>query len=116
SEVGSSAATVKVDKAAHTVTGSVTSGNFCGYLAKADQKSYYTLYFVAHFDQPFTATGTWHDANVHADATSAHGGTTYGDKGWPPTGKGSGAWVGFAEGSDVHVRVGISYVSLANAR
>ncbi|HET7300582.1 MAG TPA: GH92 family glycosyl hydrolase, partial [Oleiagrimonas sp.] len=116
SEVGSSAAMVKVDKATHTISGSVTSGNFCGYLAKADQKSYYTLYFVAHFDQPFTATGTWHDQAVHPGATAAHGGTTYGEKGWPPAGKGSGAWVGFAKGSDVHVRVGISYVSLANAR
>ncbi|HET7267115.1 MAG TPA: GH92 family glycosyl hydrolase [Oleiagrimonas sp.] len=116
SEVGSGAATVKVDKAAHTVTGSVTSGNFCGYLSKADQKSYYTLYFVAHFDQPFTATGTWHDKSVHPGNTVAHGGTTYGKKGWPPAGKGSGAWVRFADGSNVHVRVGISYVSLANAR
>ena len=53
SEVGSSDARVSVDPATRTVTGSVTSGNFCGYLAKADRKSYYTLYFVAEFDQPF---------------------------------------------------------------
>src|SRR6185312_12962252 len=44
SEVGSSAADVHVDRANRSVTGSVTSGNFCGYLAKADQRSYYTLY------------------------------------------------------------------------
>src|SRR5690625_1896842 len=116
SEVGSSAATVEVDEATHTITGSVSSGNFCGYLSKVDRKSYYTLYFVAHFDQPFTATGTWHDKAVHPGNSVAHGGTTYGEKGWPPPGKGSGAWVAFASGSDVHVRVGISYVSLANAR
>lgn len=116
SEVGSSAARVHVDRTARTVSGSVTSGNFCGYLSKADRRSYYTLYFVAHFDQPFTATGTWHDATVHPDATRSHGGTTYGSKGWPPPGKGSGAWIDFAPGSDVHVRVGISHVSLANAR
>jgi predicted alpha-1,2-mannosidase len=116
SEVGSSDASVKIDRAARTVSGSVTSGNFCGYLSEADRRSYYTLYFVASFDRPFTSTGTWHDASVHSGATEAGGGTGYGDKGFPPAGKGSGAWVGFAPGSDVQARVGISYVSLANAR
>lgn len=61
SEVGSSAADVRVDPATRTVTGSVTSGNFCGYLAEADRKSYYTLYFVAEFDQPFRTGGAWVD-------------------------------------------------------
>jgi predicted alpha-1,2-mannosidase len=116
SEVGSSDATIAIDRKTRTVSGSVTSGNFCGYLSKADRRSYYTLYFVAQFDQPFATTGTWHDASVHKGGTSAHGGTGYGDKGFPPPGKGSGAWVGFAPGSDVTARVGISYVSLANAR
>ena len=116
SEVGSSDATITVDRKTQTASGSVTSGNFCGYLSKADQRSYYTLYFVAHFDRPFASTGTWHDATVRASGTSTHGGTGYGDKGFPPPGKGSGAWMGFAPGSDVQVRVGISYVSLANAR
>lgn len=116
SEVGSSGASVEIDRAAHTVSGSVTSGNFCGYLSKADRRSYYTLHFVARFDQPFTSTGTWHDAAVHPGGASARGGTGYGDDGFPPAGRGSGAWVGFAPGSDVHVRVGISYVSTANAR
>ncbi|HZX71333.1 MAG TPA: glycoside hydrolase family 92 protein, partial [Rhodanobacter sp.] len=64
SEVGSSVADVHVDRASHSVTGSVTSGNFCGYLAKVDQRSYYTLYFVAQFDQPFVRSGSWHDASV----------------------------------------------------
>jgi predicted alpha-1,2-mannosidase len=116
SEVGSSDAEITLDRKTQTVSGSVTSGNFCGYLSKADRRSYYTLYFVAKFDRPFTATGTWHDATVRAGATSARGGTSYGDKGFPPPGKGSGAWVGFAPGSDVVVRVGISYVSAANAQ
>ena len=116
SEVGSSAADVRIDRATRTVTGAVTSGNFCGYLAKADQRSYYALYFVAEFDQPFTQSGSWHDASVHSDGTTAHGGTSYADKGFPPLGKGSGTWIGFASGSSVKVRVGISYVSLANAR
>ena len=116
SEVGSSAAAIKVDRGRRTVTGSVTSGNFCGYLAKVDQRSYYTLYFVARFDQSFRHTGSWMDAAVKPGGTHASGGTGYAAKGFPTPGKGSGAWVGFAPGSNVHVRVGISYVSLANAR
>ena len=117
SEVGSSDASVDVDAKTQTVSGSVNSGNFCGYLAKADQRSYYTLYFVAQFDRPFTANGTWQDARVQSGATAARGGTGYDAKGFPTPGKGSGAWVAFdpAKGP-VHVRVGISYVSLDNAR
>lgn len=116
SEVGSTAANIRIDRDTKTVTGSVTSGNFCG-LQKENQRSYYTLYFVATFDQPFAQTGTWHDASMHPGGKAIAGGTGYGaDRGYPPLGKGSGAWLGFAPGSQVHVRVGISYVSLANAR
>jgi predicted alpha-1,2-mannosidase len=118
SEVGSSDASVKVDPAAREVTGSVTSGNFCGYLSPDRRESYYTLYFVAVFDQPFTAGGGWHDMDVTKGAREAHGGTTYGDRGHPPGRKGSGAWINFdpAKTPVVNMRVGISYVSLANAR
>jgi predicted alpha-1,2-mannosidase len=108
---------VKIDQANQTVTGSVTSGNFCGYLAKADQRSYYTLYFVAHFDQPFTAVGTWQNDAVKPGGLTTQGGTGYDPKGFPQVGKGSGAWLGFDPSKGpVQVRVGISYVSLDNAR
>ena len=118
SQVGSSDAHIAIDAAARTITGSVTSGNFCGYIGTVNRRSYYTLYFVAVFDRPFATHGTWQDAVVSPGKTSADGGTTYGAAGHPVPGKGSGAWVGFesAAGSTVHVRVGISYVSLANAR
>ncbi|MGB8376965.1 MAG: GH92 family glycosyl hydrolase [Rhodanobacteraceae bacterium] len=118
SEVGSSAAEVHVDKAGRAITGSVTSGNFCGYLDPAGQRSYYTLYFVAEFDRPFARVGSWHDAGVQAGSAAASGGTSYGDKGFPPPARGSGAWVGFdaTDGVTVDVRVGISYVNVANAR
>jgi putative alpha-1,2-mannosidase len=110
SEPGSSDATVKADPATHTISGSVTSGNFCGYLGTEDRRSYYTLYFVAHFDRPFTGTGTWQDSTVQAGGKQAAGGTTYGSKGFPPPGKGSGAWVTLDTSSSaaVNVRVGIS--------
>jgi len=57
-EVGSSDASIAVDPATRSVSGSVTSGNFCGYLDAEDRRSYYTLYFVAQFDHACTETGT----------------------------------------------------------
>lgn len=117
SETGSSDAHIRIDAKAGSVSGSVTSGNFCGYLGTADRRSYYTLYFVAHFDAPFVSTGTWQDASVRPGTSEASGGTTYGSKGFVPPGKGSGGWVKFdtAKSGTVGVRVGISYVSEQNA-
>jgi predicted alpha-1,2-mannosidase len=115
SEVGSSDAQVTIDPAKRTVTGSVTSGNFCGYLASVGQRSYYTLHFVAEFDQPFASTGTWKDTTVSPGTTSAQGGTTYGTAGWMPPNTGSGAYLGF-DAKTVNMRIGISYVSKENAQ
>ena len=116
SEVGSSDAHVTVDPDKREVTGSVTSGNFCGYLSPDRRESYYTLYFVAKFDAPFAAGGTWEDKRVHEGARETRGGTTYGDRGHPPGDKGSGAWIAFSPAAVVNMRVGISYVSEDNAR
>ena len=121
SEVGSEDAQVTVDAATQTITGSVTSGNFCGYIygtqGNIDRRSYYTLYFHAEFDRPFTAYGTWHDGTVSPGQASASGGTSYGTDGYPPKGVGSGAYVTFDTGGQpVNVRVGISFVSEANAK
>ncbi|HEV2135986.1 MAG TPA: GH92 family glycosyl hydrolase [Terracidiphilus sp.] len=117
SETGSSDAQVKIDTANRTISGSVTSGNFCGYIGTADRRSYYTLYFVAHFDAPFLSTGTWQDSSLRPGSAEASGGTTYGPKGFVPPGKGSGAWVALdtSKSASVGVRVGISYVSEKNA-
>ncbi|MEV0799585.1 GH92 family glycosyl hydrolase [Kribbella sp. NPDC050281] len=114
SEVGSSDADISIDPATRTVSGSVTSGNFCGYLASVGRRSYYTLHFVAEFDQPFKNQGTWTDTTVTPGSTSARGGTSYGVDGWMPPDKGSGGYVGF-DSSEVTMRIGISYVSKANA-
>ncbi len=116
SEVGSTAAHTQIDRAAGIVTGSVTSGNFCGYIGTEDRRPYYTLYFVARFDRPITETGAWKDDNVTPGAISSEGGTGFGPKGFPEAGHGSGVWVGFGQGGEVRLRVGISYVSEANAR
>jgi len=117
SEVGSSDARTTIDADQRTLRGSVTSGNFCGYIDAVDRRSYYTLHFVAVFDRPFKSVGTWENDRLLAGATTAQGGTTYGEDGHPVAGKGSGAFVGFDLGEDpvVTVRVGISYVSAANA-
>jgi predicted alpha-1,2-mannosidase len=118
SEVGSSDAEVTIDRDARTISGSVTSGNFCGYLDPVNRRSYYTLHFVAVFDRPFASVGTWQNKDVKTDATASQGGTTYGTDGYPVAGMGSGAYVVFGPGDNaiVNVRVGISYVSSANAR
>jgi predicted alpha-1,2-mannosidase len=129
--VGSTDADVHTDARHRTISGSVTSGNFCGYIGTdgtPDRRSYYTLYFHARFDRPFARVGTWEDGAVHAGSTDASGGTSYdgGPKpgggrtpaGYPTPGKGSGAYVSFDTTRDrtVRVRVGVSYVSAAGAR
>lgn len=121
SEVGSEDASVTIDAASQTVTGSVQSGNFCGYIFGAagnvDRRSYYTLYFHAEFDRPFSSFGTWKDDVVSAGQASETGGTTYGTDGYPPAGKGSGGFVTFDTGGQpVNVRVGISFVSEDDAK
>ncbi|WP_055494729.1 GH92 family glycosyl hydrolase [Streptomyces sp. TP-A0356] len=118
SEVGSADSSVTIDPATRTVSGSVTSGDFCGYLDPEGQRSYYTLYFTARFDRDFTATGTWQDDKVSPGSAQASGGTGgFAHGGRPVAGKGAGGYVQFAPGSGpVNVKVGISYVSQAGAR
>ncbi|WP_458246143.1 GH92 family glycosyl hydrolase [Streptomyces sp. MAI_2237] len=117
SEVGSADSSVTIDPKTRTVSGSVTSGNFCGYLDPEGQRSYYTLYFTARFDRAFKATGTWQDDTLTPGSTSASGGTGgFSHGGRPVAGKGAGGYVEFAPGDGpVGVKVGISYVSRAGA-
>ena len=115
SETGSTDARMKIDTATQTISGSVTSGNFCGYIGTTNRRSYYTLYFVAHFDTPFVGFGTWQDSTVRSGTKEARGGTTYGTKGFVPPGKGSGGWVVLDTSKSANVRVGISHVSEQNA-
>lgn len=118
SEVGSTDAHTEVNVQQGTVSGSVTSGNFCGYIDKIDRRSYYTVYFVAEFDQKIVKAGTWQNDQLTPNATKSSGGTGFGEHGFPEKGTGSGAWVSFDPSSarPVHVRIGISYVSEVNAR
>ncbi|MFI1836424.1 GH92 family glycosyl hydrolase [Streptomyces olivaceoviridis] len=113
SEVGSQDSTVTIDPDTRTISGSVTSGNFCGYLDPEGQRAYYTLYFTARFDRAFQATGTWHDDRLDPGSREASGGTGgFSHGGRPVAGKGAGGYVRFAPGDGpVNVKVGISYVS-----
>jgi len=119
---GSENAEIAIDPATRTVTGSVLTGAFCGRRGNGggannpDRRSYYRLYFSAVFDQAFARTGTWQNATVTPGSTTATGGEGY-LTGADRAGKGSGGWVGFdtATSGDVHMRIGISYVSLAGA-
>ncbi|MFF7749719.1 GH92 family glycosyl hydrolase [Streptomyces sp. NPDC007971] len=117
SEVGSEDSTVTIDPAARTVSGSVTSGNFCGYLDPEGRRSYYTLYFTARFDRAFKAAGTWQDDKLNPGSLKASGGTGgFSQGGRPVAGKGAGGYVEFAPGTGpVNVKVGISYVGPAGA-
>ncbi|MFE2102455.1 glycoside hydrolase family 92 protein, partial [Streptomyces sp. NPDC059468] len=100
SEVGSADSTVTVDPATRTVSGSVTSGNFCGYLDPEGRRSYYTLYFTARFDRAFTAAGTWQDDRLSPGSRQASGGTGgFSHGGRPVAGMGAGAYVQFAQGT-----------------
>lgn len=116
SEAGSAEAKTRINLETGTVTGSVKSGNFCGYIGTEDRRPYYTLHFVAQFDRPITDSGSWRDEKVSPGATESEGGTGFGPKGIPETGRGSGVWVTFGTGGAVRVRIGISYVSEANAK
>ncbi len=93
-----SAADVRV-VGADTIEGQVTSGGFCG------TGTDYTLHFVATFDRPFGAAGTWDSSGVSGGSTSCAGTTC-------------GAYVSFdtTTSRTLLMKVGISFVSVADAR
>lgn len=118
SQLGSGDAFTMVDVQKGEITGYVTSGNFCGYLGPYNRRDYYTLYFVVQLDQSIKESGGWIDEKLIPGVTESRGGMPYGEGGIPKNGKGSGLWVELdnAAGNTVNMRVGISYVSLENAR
>jgi predicted alpha-1,2-mannosidase len=97
SATGNSMSSVRVlgdDK----VVGWAMSGTFCG------SNTVYTLYFAVQFDRPFKRFGTWNVAAVNPELRSS-------------TSKQPGVFVTFDTRTErsVSVKVGISYVSVANA-
>ena len=100
SETGIHQATVKT-VGSDEIEGSVNSGYFCTTLEN------YTLHFVAVFSRPFAAHGTWRQGGLSPGASSCSGSFQ----------TGCGAWVTFdtEKSPTVTMKVGLSYVSTANA-
>jgi predicted alpha-1,2-mannosidase len=80
------------------VVGWTESGHFCG---APDQTQ--RVYFFAQFSEPADSAGTWIDKNISG--------------GNEQSGKGVGAFFSFknARNKIIYVKVGVSYVSIANA-
>ncbi|HEY0806612.1 MAG TPA: GH92 family glycosyl hydrolase, partial [Pseudonocardiaceae bacterium] len=98
SQNGDSAAQATV-VGTNVVTGSATTGHFC-----ATQQVPEPVFFAAQFDRPFSSFGTWNGSTVTPGARAVDG-------------QRSGAWVSFgnAPAAQIGMKVGISYVSVANA-
>ncbi|HZU46168.1 MAG TPA: GH92 family glycosyl hydrolase, partial [Mycobacterium sp.] len=94
---GNSAASIRIGEDNTTITGSATTGDFCG------KDNVYTVYFAMKFSRPFISYGTFDGDSVFAGARSA-------DSRW------SGGWVEFPAGSVLEVRTALSYVSIDGAR
>ncbi|HXI69988.1 MAG TPA: GH92 family glycosyl hydrolase [Verrucomicrobiae bacterium] len=89
-----------IDPAHRIISGWAKSGSFCGI-----KGSEYVVYFSAEFDRPFQAFGTWSDDKKNPGSTSV-------------SGKGLAGYVTFDCSSQqrVTMKVGISFVSIANAK
>ena len=87
---------VTIDAKKRKISGYVNNGR--GF------KPGFKSFFVMYFDQPIKKYGTWENRKntVHADSTAAEG-------------LGKGAWLEFAAGSTVQVKVASSYISAAQA-
>lgn len=98
------------------VAGTVASGQFCF------QRNTYVLHFVARFDRPFAAHGTWVRQELRPGATMASDHAANPLQVRPvshgSTGAQAGTWVTFDTTSDavVRVRVGLSWTSIEEAR
>ncbi|NUR51418.1 MAG: alpha-mannosidase [Hamadaea sp.] len=97
SATGSRSGSISISGA--TVSGSVTGGGFCGS-SKTDQ-----IYYYGQFDRTPSSVGTWLGGTVSAGSTSA-------------SGTNSGGYVTFDTSSNpaVNFKIGISFVSVANAQ
>ncbi len=103
-------AAVQVDATRREVTGSASSGLFCG------QRPRYKVFFAARFGQPFAGSGTWTEGRLEPGSDAAA--DSQGPPGNPKVTARAGAYATFdtRRARTVTVRVGISFVSVAGAR
>lgn len=122
SSMANGLATFVVDPARREISGRVESGQFCYHTNR------YTIHFVAEFDRPFAAWGTWEKQTLFPGETTAS------DRAENPfhlrpltylpidtsasNGAQAGAWITFDARHDraVMARTAVSYVSVENAR
>ncbi len=98
--VGLTDGAIFIDPTSRAISGWAKSGSFCGI-----KGSEYVVYFSAQFDRPFDSFGTWSNDQKTSGSTSA-------------SGKGLASYVTFDCSSKqrVTMKVGISFVSIANAK
>jgi len=103
-------AAVEVDPARREITGSASSGLFCG------QRPRYKVYFAARFGQAFAASGTWTEGRLEPGSEVAANAQTPAQN--PAVSARAGAYATFDTRRDrtVTARVGISFVSVAGAQ
>lgn len=94
------ASDIAFDPATGELSGTVEANIVC------NGGSQYTAHFSATFDQPVESYGVWTPDGVDAGATSASASAKHG----------AGAWLTFADGTDVTAKIGLSYVSVDGAR
>jgi predicted alpha-1,2-mannosidase len=99
----SAASSISVNADAREVSGWSTGGYFCH--ARGRERDIRTIYFYAVFDHPFASFSTWSGQTLTSGATNGAGAT-------------SGTFITFdlPNGGTVLAKVGISYVSAANAK
>jgi predicted alpha-1,2-mannosidase len=103
-------AAVSINPGSREITGTASSGLFCG------QRPRYRVYFAAVFNRPFAAYGAWREDQLEPGGTAAE------DVSNPPanpkTTARAGAYATFdtRRSRVVTVRVGISFVSVEDAR
>lgn len=103
-------AAVQVDPARREIDGTASSGLFCG------QRPRYRVYIAAVFNRGFAESGTWEGNRIVSGSTSASASRAPAAN--PPTTADAGAFATFDTSHDREVvaRVGLSFVSVADAR
>jgi predicted alpha-1,2-mannosidase len=103
-------AEVDIDPGAREISGTASSGLFCG------QRPRYRVYFVAVFNRPFQAYGSWEGNRLKRSATTAS--ATEKPTVHPRSTAAAGAYASFdtRRNQVVLARVGVSFVSVEDAR
>jgi predicted alpha-1,2-mannosidase len=101
---------VSVDPERNEIDGSASSGLFCG------QRPRYRVYFAAVFNRPFDAYGTWRRETLSPESTEVS--ESQAPPANPATSAEAGAYATFDTRGNrrVLVRVGLSFVSVEDAR